>query len=269
MLFGSSLWRHRVLLWRLSRREVEARYRGTMLGLLWSVLQPLLMLVIYTLIFSVVFRARWDAGSAVEAGEHSLVFAVNLFAGLIVFNFAADCLVRSPTLVVANPNYVRKVVFPLDVLGPVSVAGSFFHACVSMVVLALMQLLVFGALPITWLWLPLLWLPLLLVCCGLAWLLSAMGVYLRDTAQLMGLLVNVLLYVTPIFYPVKALPAAWRPILQLNPLASAVESMRQLAVAGVPPSPLGLLLVSLAALLFCQWSWSLFQRASRGFADVL
>lgn len=271
MVFWTSLWRSRVLWWRLSRRDVEARYRGTVLGLCWAVLQPLLMLVIYTFIFSVVFRARWGgAASQAALGHQSPVFfAVNLFAGLIVFNFAADCLVRAPTLVVANPNYVRKVVFPLDVLAPVSMAGALFTAGMSLLVLAVLEIIALGGLPITWLWLPVLWLPLVLGCCGVGWLLSALGVYVRDTAQVVALLVNILLYITPIFYPLQALPAAWRPILQLNPLAPMVEATRQAAVDGVAPNgPLLGLAVALA-LLFCQVSWRLFERARRGFADVL
>lgn len=270
-LFWTSLWRHRILWWRLSRREVEARYRGTLLGLLWSVLQPLLMLAIYTFIFSVVFRVRWETGADSQsvAAQSPLLFALNLFAGLIVFNFVADCLVRAPSLVVSNPNYVRKVVFPLEVLAPVSVAGSLFTAGMSWAVLAVLEILALGALPATWFWLPLLWLPLVLGCCGLGWLLAAFGVYVRDTAQVVALLVNILLYITPIFYPLQALPAAWRPILQLNPLAPMVEATRQAAVDGVAPNgPLLGLAVALA-LLFCQVSWRLFERARRGFADVL
>jgi len=271
LLFCTSLWRSRVLLWRLSRRDVEARYRGTVLGLCWGVLQPLLMLVIYTFIFSVVFRARWGgAASPVSSAQHSpLLFALNLFAGLIVFNVAADCLVRAPTLVVANPNYVRKVVFPLDVLAPVSMAGSLFTAGMSLLALAALEIVVLGGLPITWLWLPMLWLPLVLGCCGVGWLLSALGVYIRDTAQVVALVVNILLYITPIFYPLQALPPAWRPILQLNPLAPLVEATRQATVEGVAPNGLLLALAVAVSLLFCQLSWRLFERARRGFADVL
>lgn len=267
-MFWIPLWRHRALAWRLTRREVESRYRGTFLGLLWSVLQPLMMLSIYTVIFSVIFQARWTSTTDQQTSS-PLLFAINLFAGLIVFNLAAECLLKGPGLVLVNPGYVRKVVFPLAILAPVSVAGALFTALTSLLMLAGFELLAMHALPLSWLYLPLVWLPLILGCCSVSWLLAALGVYLRDLAQLVGLLVNILLYISPIFYPINALPPHWRPILQLNPLAWAIEVTRDVLVNGVVPHA-GLMVGAISiGLLFCQLSWQFFQRASRGFADVL
>jgi lipopolysaccharide transport system permease protein len=260
-----SLSQHRSLLRRLIQREVVGRYRGSVLGWSWSLLNPLLMLGVYTFVFSTVFKARWPD----LEGAGSLGFAINLFTGLIVFNLFSECVSRAPTLVLSQPSYVTKVVFPLEVLSGVAVGAAAFHACTSLLVLAGFKLIATGMIPATALWLPLVWVPLVLGCLGLCWLLSALGVFLRDLPQLVGVSLSVLIFLSAVFYPISALPGRWQPLLLANPLVLVIEQTRQVLVRGEQPSAGFLLLGIPLALLSCELCFRLFQKARRGFADVI
>ena len=271
LTFPRALWRQRELWWQLSQREVQGRYRGSMLGWGWSLITPLLMLAVYTFVFSQVFQARW--GNLQQGGP--LVFAINLFAGLIVFSLFAETANQSPSLMLNNSNLVTKVIFPLEILPAVTVAAALFHALTSLVVLVGFQIVnglaASGGTGIqtTLLWLPLVWLPLLGGCLALGWLLSALGVYLRDLGQMIGVAVNLLMFLSAVFYPLSSLPARWQPLLQLNPLVLVIEQTRRVAVNGLPPS-LGYLMGGCGLVLVaCELSYRAFQKARRGFADVL
>ena len=250
LLFPQALWRQRELWWQLSRRDVQGRYRGSMLGWSWSLITPLLMLAVYTFVFSQVFKARW--GDLQDHGP--LVFAINLFAGLIVFNVFAETATQSPTLMLANSNLVTKVIFPLEILPAVTVAAALFHALTSLVVLVGFQIVNWvlasnaPGVPATLLWLPFVWLPLVSGCLALGWLLSALGVYLRDLGQVIGVSTNLLMFMSAVFYPLSALPHQWQPLLQLNPLVPLIEQTRRVAVAGLEPSASYLLVGSLLGL---------------------
>lgn len=263
--FMQNLWKQREILWRLSEREVLGRYRGSMLGLAWSFFQPLAMLAIYTFVFSKVFKAKW--GTIDHGG--SLGFAINLFAGLIVFNLTAECLTKAPTLILTNPNYVKKVIFPLETLTFVNLAGAAFHAGASLLVLFLFQLIAFGSIPLTVLWLPLVWIPLLLGCLAATWILSALGVYLRDIGQVIGVAVSMLMFLSPIFYPISALPERWQPWLYLSPLTHVIEQTRRVLVEGTAPTASYLLIGSILSIGAAELAFRGFQRARKGFADVL
>ncbi|WP_411875890.1 ABC transporter permease [Vulcanococcus limneticus] len=263
--FPGALWRHRELGWRLAEREVVGRYRGSVLGWSWSFLTPLLMLAVYTFVFSEVFQSRW--GTLEHAGP--IGFAINLFAGLIAFNIFAETTTKAPSLIVENANLVTKVIFPLEILAAVSVASACFHALTSLVVLTLFQALARVGPHPSLLWLPLVWLPLAGGCLALSWMVSALGVFLRDLGQVLGVVVNLLMFLSAVFYPVSSLPPQWQPLIQLNPLVLVIEQTRQVAVAGLPPSPLYLGLGLPAALLACECGYRLFQKSRRGFADVL
>lgn len=263
--FPKSIYRHRELLWRLSQREIQGRYRGSFLGLGWSFVQPLAMLAVYTLVFSQVFKARW--GTSEHAGP--LAFAVNLFAGLIVFNLFSECVNRAPGLVLANPNYVKKVIFPLDILAPVALGTAGFHAITSLLVLIIFEVAGYGRIPYSILWLPLVWTPLLLGTLAITWLLSAIGVFLRDIGQLVGVIVSILMFLSPIFFPLSALPPRWLPILQLNPLAHVIEQTRSVAITGNPPDVTYLICGITLGLLACETSYRAFQKAKPAFADVM
>lgn len=223
------------------------------------------MLAVYTLVFSQVFKARWGIGE--DPGP--LAFAVNLFAGLIVFNLFSECLNRAPGLVLANPNYVKKVVFPLEVLAPVAAATAIFHALTSLLVLVIFELAAYGRIPLSFLWLPAVWAPFLLGTLGISWILSAAGVFIRDIGQLVGVAVSMLMFLSPIFFPLSAMPKHWLPILQLNPLAHVIEETRAITVLGQPPSITYIILGTVISLAVCEISLRAFQRAKPAFADVI
>ena len=261
---AASLWRNRSLIFVLIQREVIGRYRGSVLGILWSFFNPVFMLVIYTFVFSVVFKARWNAGS-----DSKTEFALVLFAGLIIFNLFSECINRAPGLVTANVNYVKKVVFPLEILPWVSAGSALFHFMISLGVWVLAYAVLFGAPHATVLLMPLILLPLVLLIMGLSWILASLSVYLRDVAQFIGMVTTVLMFLTPIFYPVSSLPENYRHLLLLNPLTPAVEMARDILFWGKLPDLAMLGLYSAATLVLAWLGFAWFQKTRKGFADVL
>lgn len=261
-----TLWRNRQLIGQLVRQEVVGRYRGSVLGIAWSFLTPILMLLVYTFVFSVIFGARWAA--VPEGGKAA--FAVVLFLGMAVFGIFADVAVRAPQMIIANANYVTRVVFPLEVLPVVQLGNALFHFVVNMVAWLLAYMLVIGGVPpVTALALPLLLLPLLLGTLGLAWLLASLGVYLRDLGQTIGLVVTAGLFLTPIFYPLEAIPENYRRFILFNPLTHVVEQVRDAMILGRLPAPSTLAWTWLVALALLWLGYCWFQKTRRGFADVL
>ncbi|TAL00911.1 MAG: ABC transporter permease [Rhodospirillaceae bacterium] len=259
-----SFWRNRNLIGLLAKREAVGRYQGSILGLLWSFFHPLLMLTVYTFVFSIVFKARWGG-----AGESRTVYALVLFSGLMVFSLFAECLNRAPALILNNVNYVKKVVFPLEILPWVALGSALFHMIVSLIVWMGFYLIIFGAPPVTVLLFPLVLLPLLLLVMGLSWLLASLGVYIRDVTQIVGVTTSVLMFLTPIFYPLSALPERLQPVLYANPLTLVVEQTRDVLIWGKAPcwTSLGLFILASAVVAWAGFVW--FQKTRRGFADVL
>lgn len=254
------------LIAQMTWREVVGRYRGSLIGLTWSFLNPMLMLFVYTWVFSVIFKSRW-AGS--PAGDDRVHFALMLFVGLIVHAFVADCVNRAPGLVVSNANYVKRVVFPLEILPWTAVGSALFHALISLVVLLVAQLALRHSLPATALLFPFVMLPLVAICIGLCWLLAALGVYVRDIAQVTGVATSLLMFLSPVFYPTAALPEAARPWIALNPLATVIEASRDVLILGRLP-PLGpWLAVAVAGVVVATAGFWWFQKTRKGFADVL
>lgn len=257
-------WRHRELIGNHVRRDVIGRYRGSFLGILWSFLNPVLMLAVYTFVFSAVFQSRWSG-----SGQTKTEFALILFAGLIIFNYFAECFNRAPGLVLAHSNYVKKVLFPLEILPVVSVVSALFHTLISIGVWVLVYLLTVGVPHLTLLLFPLALVPLTLLLLGLSWWLASLGVYLRDVGQIAGVITTMLMFLSPIFFPIEALPADYRPLLSWNPLAPAIAMMRDLLFWGVP---LGLTdyLTYLSLCAGAAWlGFAWFQKTRKGFADVL
>ncbi len=255
---------NRQLIAQMSRREVLGRYSGSVMGLTWSALTPLLMLVVYTFVFSVVFKARWGTG-----GETRTEFALVLFAGLIVHGLLGEVLMRAPTLIINNVNFVKKVVFPLEVLPVVSLVGALFHCFVSVLILLAATLLLSGELQWTVVLLPLVLLPLAVLALGIAWILASVGVFVRDIGQAMGLVVTILLFMSPVFFPVSSLPEQFRPWLMANPLTFIIEQAREVLIWGHLPNLYGLLLYLLAASVVAWGGFYWFQKTRKGFADVL
>lgn len=259
-----SLKTNRNLIYSLVKREVVGRYRGSVMGLLWSFFNPVLMLAVYTFVFSMVFKARWVGGS-----ESKTEFALVLFAGLMVFNLFSECVNRAPGLILGNVNYVKKVVFPLEILPVVALGSAAFHLLISLIVWLIFYLVFFGVPQATILLLPLVLLPFVLMTLGLSWLLASLGVYLRDVSQIIGLVTTVLMFLSPIFYPIVALPEKYRPFMQISPLTFVVEQARDVMIWGNTMDwrlwAFYLLLSSLIAWLGFAW----FQKTRKGFADVL
>lgn len=259
-----SLYRNRSLLVSLVKREVLGRYRGSVLGILWSFFNPLFMLAIYTFVFSVVFKARWHEGPSSKTE-----FALLLFAGLIVFNLFAECVNKAPGLIVSNGNYVKRVIFPLELLPWATLGAALFHALVSIGVWILAYVIFYGVPHLTILVFPIVMLPMLLMTMGVCWALASLGVYLRDVSQFIVLLTSVLMFLSPIFYPITALPEKYRFFLMLNPLSITIEQARATLFWGQWPAvhttALYLLLSALVAWLGFAW----FQKTRKGFADVI
>ncbi len=264
MLF-SSPWRNRSLIIQMVRREVVGRYRGSLMGMLWSFINPVLMLAVYTFVFSVVFKAKWGEG----ASDSKLDFALILFVGMIVYGIFAESVNRAPALIVGNANFVKKVVFPLDILPWVAMGATLFHAVVSVGVWTVLFVIVKGYLPWTIALLPLVVLPLVLLTMGCTWFLASTAVYLRDVAQTTGIITTVLMFLSPIFYPAAALPERYRPLLELNPLTFPVEQARELMVWGRAPALGALLAYTFVSLVVALFGLAWFQKTRRGFADVL
>lgn len=259
-----SLWCNQELIYALTKREILSRYQGSALGLFWSFFHPVLMLTVYTFVFSVVFKARWHAGS-----ESKAEFALILFAGLIIFNLFSECINRSPSLILAHTNYVKKVVFPLEILPWVTLGAALFQALMSFVVWLIFYLLLFGLPSITIVLLPFMMLPILCLTMGLSWFLASLGVYLRDINQIVGISTTVLMFLSPIFYPISSLPPHYQYLLRFNPLTPAIENIRDVLFWGHMPNMTFFGVYMMTSMVFAWLGFIWFQKSRQGFADVL
>jgi lipopolysaccharide transport system permease protein len=263
---AGSLWRNRSLIAQMTKRDVIGRYKGSVMGLAWSFFNPIFMLSVYTFVFSSVFRSRWRG----EAGDESKAqFAVVLFVGMIVHGLFAEVLNRAPGLILGNANYVKKVVFPLEVLPVISLGAALFHSLISLVVLLVAFVLFNGYIHWTALLMPLVLFPLLVGTLGFAWALSSLGVFIRDVGQTIGILMTVVMFLAPVFYPITALPEQYRPLLMLNPITFIIEQARDVLIWGRLPDWGGLGIYLLAALGVAWIGFAWFQKTRKGFADVL
>jgi lipopolysaccharide transport system permease protein len=261
----ASLWRNRVLIWQMTRREVVGRYKGSVMGLAWSFLNPVFMLVVYTFVFSVVFKARWGVGGE----ETKTQFAVVLFVGMIVHGLFAEVLNRAPSLILSNVSYVKKVVFPLEILPVISMGTALFHGLVSLIVLLIAFAIFNGYLNWTAIFIPVVLLPLVILTLGLAWFLASLGVFIRDIGQTIGIVTTVLMFFSPVFYPVTALPERFQPWLMANPLTFMIEQARDILIWGKPLDWLGIGIYFVFSLLVAWLGLFWFQKTRKGFADVL
>jgi lipopolysaccharide transport system permease protein len=260
-----SLWTNRQLIVQMSQREVTGRYKGSALGLGWSFFNPILMLIVYTFVFSVVFKAKWG-GSAEESRTQ---FAVVLFVGMIIHSLFAEVVNRAPTLILSNVNYVKKVVFPLEVLPVISTVAALFHCLVSLGVLLITFFALNGFINWTAIFFPLVFLPLIILSLGLAWMVASLGVFVRDVSQITGIVTTVLMFLAPVFYPITAVPAELVPWIMANPLTFVIEQAREIFVWGRLPNWFGLIKYTFVALLVAFFGFVFFQKTRKGFADVL
>jgi lipopolysaccharide transport system permease protein len=264
VIIFQSLWKHRLLIWQMSKREVIGRYRGSLLGLLWSIIHPLLMLAVYTLVFGIILPARWG----VEVGS-TTNFAIFLFAGISLYSLFAECVNQAPALILRNVNFVKKVVFPLEILPWVSMGSALFHALINLTVLLLFYLIANHSIHWTVVFLPLIILPFILLTMGLSWFLASLGVFLRDIGQTVGIFTSALLFLSAIFFPLSALPEPYRTYLLLNPLAFIIEQARYVLIWGKVPDWWGLGIFSVFSLVVAWLGLLWFQKTRKGFADVL
>jgi len=262
-VFGCA-WHYRQLVARLTVREIEARFRGSLLGKVWAGILPLFMLSLYTFVFGVLFKLRWPG---VEGS--TLQVALLYFSGLILFDFVLECLTRAPALLAEQISYVKKVLFPLEILAWVVIGSALFRVLVGGAILLVFYLAIDGLPPPSALAAPVLVLPLALVAMGFIWFLSAIGVYVRDFRHVVLVLAPVTMFLTPIFFPLSTVSEPLRSLLYLNPLTFVVESVRAALFLGTWPNWPALALYTGLAWGFA-WagrSWFLFMRGE--FADVV
>lgn len=260
-----SLRKNWQLIIQMVKREVVGRYKGSFFGLAWSFFNPILMLTIYTFVFSVVFKAKWGVGG----DEGKAQFALTLFVGLIIFNLFSEAINRAPSLILGNVNYVKKVVFPLEILTVISIGTSLFHALISFFVLIGSMMIFNGHIAWTTMLMPLILIPLVFLVLGLSWILASLGVYMRDVGQTIGILCSVLMFLSPVFYSIDALPSRFQFWMMLNPLSFIIEQARVVLIQGHMPNWDLLGIYTLGALIFMWFGYAWFQKTRKGFADVL
>lgn len=258
------VWRQRVLLRRMTWREISSRYRESVLGTVWAVINPLLMLAIYTFVFGYMLKSKWPG-----QGDNKLLFAVTLFAGLIVNTLFAETVNNSTKVIVDNANYVKKVVFPLEMLPLVVLGSALFHAAVSFGILLVANALVGTGLHWTMLLLPLVVVPIVLTTAGVAWMLASLGVFLRDASQIVGFVTAFMMFLSPIFYPLSSFPLMLQKWLFLNPLTLPVVQVRQVVIDAAFPAWRELAISYAIGLVVAALGLWLFERTRQGFADVV
>lgn len=255
---------HSDLILQFARRDIEAKYRQSWLGMAWLLLAPLLMLTIYTLVFRHIFQVRWAPPE-----EGNLAFALRLYTGLLIFNFFAECINRAPSLMLEQPHLIKKVVFPLEILPWATVLSACVQLLIGACILLTLHLIGLGNMPLSALALPLVWLPLLPLCLGMTWLLSAVGLFIRDIGQIVSLTMSALVFISPVFFPVEVLPAKVQEWMWLNPLAPIMTQTRTVLLQGQWPD-WGQFLLSLATCsLIAVVGAVVFKRLREGFSDVI
>lgn len=262
--FLTTGWSHRRLILRLARRKIEARYRGSMLGSLWTLIQPLLLLSVYSFVFGSIFNSRWKLHDGREAQ-----FALAVFAGMVLFSVFSDCVNEAPGLLISNQIYIKQVRFPIEVLAWVNLLGALFAFAINLGMLLLFVLLYRGLPPPTAVALPALLAPVLLLTLGVTWMLSSAGVFLRDLSPIATVATTALMFLSPVFYPFVRIPEQFRPYYAVNPFVSIIEGFRGALFEGLWPEPRTLLFATLAGWGVAWLGYAAFMKTKRGFADVL
>lgn len=254
----------RALCWRLVLRELAQRFRGSMLGLIWAVLTPLLTAAVFTLVFTGIFPTRWGTG-----GSSPFDFALLLLVGLSIYTLFSEAVGRAPRLIIDNANYVTRVVFPLEVLPPVIILSGLVNLVITVVLVVAGHYLAHGMVHSTALLLPLVLLPFLIFLMAAVIFVATIGVFVRDVALIIAPILTFMLFLSPIFFPVEAVPESWRIVVRLNPLTPIITEARAVLIFGDWPNFVALgvyLLCALGALAMAHW---VFRRLRGGFADVL
>jgi len=266
LLFLRSTVERKDLISQLIKRDIVSRYKGSILGISWSMINPLIMISIYTLVFSQIFQAKWGTNAN---NDDPLYFGINLFCGLVVFNMFAESATRSPTLITSNPNYVKKIVFPLHTLGEMVVGSTLMHASISTVILIMTKIIIIGTISPIVLMLPLVWLPYILECLGLVWFLSTVGVFIKDTAQIVNALVSMTMFLSPIFYPSSAIPDSLKWLIALNPLAKTIDNTRLIIMENSLPDITNLLGHVFIGIIWCELNYRFLRKSRKYFGEVI
>ena len=253
------------LLVQLTKRNIAMRYRGSALGLFWSFAQPLMMLGVYSFVFGIVFKARW--GEGIETG--GAAFPVIMFCGMAVFNIFSESVNNCTSVIVGNPSYVKKVIFPLEILPLTVVAASFIFGLAWFFMLLLGVAFFMGHISWTMILFPITFIPLLLLTAGVSYFVASLGVYLRDIQQVVAIITQILFFMTPIFYPISIVPEKIRWVLEYNPLSSLVEQTRIIFLYGRQPDWLICSIIFLASYLVFLIGFAWFSKKKKGFADVI
>jgi lipopolysaccharide transport system permease protein len=259
------MYYNRHLIWQFLKRDIAQRYRGAFFGIGWSFITPLLMLSVYVFVFGFVFKSRFG----VSEQETTVDYGLALFCGLNLFNLFSELVLRSPSLILQNPNYVKKVVFPLEILSVMATGTAVFHCLVAFIPLAIGLGLTRGTLPVTILYLPLFVAPLALAVCGLSWVLAAIGVFIRDIQQALSPGVLILMFLSAIFYPIQAVPEQARHLLALNPMITLIDNARKAIVWGIRPDYVALAYLAAGSILLFLLGYIVFIRSRSAFADVI
>ncbi|WP_113719983.1 ABC transporter permease [Aeromonas salmonicida] len=253
---------HWQLLYQMAKREIKSRYRGSMFGIAWTFLNPLIMLAVYNFVFSVVFKAKWGGGENTN-------FAVMMFSGMIIHALFCEVILLSTNSIVGNANYVKKVIFPLEILTLVITLSALFNFLISFFVLVSMVLLFGGHITLSILWLPIVIMPLIMLSIGIGWVVSALGVFIRDISQFMGVITSLLLFLSPVFFSITSIPESFRKFIEYNPLTLIIGEFRKILITGGSPDLVSLFKYFLCSLVFALLAFIIFRKLRKGFADVL
>ncbi len=262
--YAATIARYRDLIAQLVRREFQSRFRGATLGVLWAIITPLVTVLMFAFVFGTVFKSRWGAEAPSTAS-----FVIIVLVGMAVHGILAEALGRAPTAILGQPAYVKKVVFPLEILPIVVTVNAVLNAAITLIVVLAASAVMHGGLGATVLLLPIVLLPYILFVAGIVLFVSAIGVYIRDMSQVVSLVTMLTLFLAPVFYPISAVPENYRFLLYLNPLTFIVEQAREVALFDHMPDWTGLAVYAPLALIFAWLGYCWFQRARNGFADVI
>lgn len=253
---------HRHILLQLSKRYIQERYRGSILGIVWSLINPLLMLAIYTLVFTVIFEARIPI-------ETSHPFALWLFVGLILHMFFMECLSQATTIITRNSNYVKKVIFPLNILVPAITISALFQLVIGITILLAATSYLGYTIPLTIIFVPVILVPFIILTVGISWFIASIGVFIRDITHIIGLLGTVLFFISTILIPPKIIPELYRPLIYLNPLSYVTDFMREVVIMQQVPVLEHYLVFCAISVLIGVSGYLWFEKTKKGFADVL
>ncbi|SDN35230.1 lipopolysaccharide transport system permease protein [Paenibacillus sp. yr247] len=260
-----SLYDSRNLLYEFTKRDFQQRYKGSLLGMVWAFVSPLLMLTVYSFIFVIVFKSKWGN----DTGSSDMFYTLMIFAGLIPFNIFAESVNRSVNLLSQSANYVKKVVIKLEILPASIVLSSLFNSLFSILLLVLGKIVFLNTPNWSLIFAPLVLLPIVLLSLGTALLVSALGIYLRDLVYIVSLLINILFYMSPIFYSTDLIPNKFRFLLELNPISPIITLYRDVFIKGQLFSLTSFMASCLISMIVLLIGLSVFHFLRKGFADVI